>query len=200
MRYHVIAIEREFASGGQEIGQRTAERLGIPCYGREILKMAAEKMGRPEAYLEELEEKATGSFMYSMYCLAGLSKGESLSRESQLFLAEAEIIHRLTQTPAVIVGRCAAHPLKDREDVLRVFIHADDAFRKRRAGEIYGIPAQKEAEVIKRADRRRRSYYRTNTGKDWRDNGNYHIVLDSGLLGIERCVDILEACWGSPRI
>ena len=200
MRYHVIAIEREFASGGQEIGQRTAERLGIPCYGREILKMAAEKMGRPGAYLEELEEKATGSFMYSMYCLAGLSKGESLSRESQLFLAEAEIIHRLTQTPAVIVGRCAAHPLKDRGDVLRVFIHADDAFRKRRAGEIYGIPAQKEAEVIKRADRRRSSYYRTNTGKDWRDNGNYHIVLDSGLLGIERCVDILEACWGSPRI
>ena len=200
MKYHIIAIEREYASAGQEIGQRTAKRLGIPCYGREILAMAAKELGQPEHYLEDLEEKSTGSFMYSMYAMANLGKGDSISQgrslpwESRLFLTESKIIQKLTQTPAVVVGRCAAHSLREREDVLRVFIHADDAFRKKRAVDTYGIPAQKASEALKRADRRRSGYYRANTGKDWKNSQNYHIVLDSGLLGIERCADILETC------
>ena len=74
MKYHVIAIEREFASGGQQIGSMLGERLGIPCYGREILKMAAKEKGANLEYLEGIEEKATGSVLYSMYVIASMTK------------------------------------------------------------------------------------------------------------------------------
>lgn len=194
MKYHVIAIEREFASGGQEIGSRVAKRLGVPCYGREILKMVAEQKGASIGYLEELEEKSTGSMLYSMYVIANMAKGGPMSGESELFLAESEMIRKLTQTPAVVVGRCAVDSLKDREDVLRVFIRSGAALRRRRAEEVYQIDPAYLDTALRKADKRRASYYKANTGRNWNDAGNYHIVLDSGLLGIDTCVDILERC------
>ena len=197
MKYHVIAIEREFASGGQQIGTMLGERLGIPCYGREILKMAAKEKGPSLEYLEGIEEKATGSVLYSMYMIASMTniaRGSSLSSESELFLTESEIIRRLTQTPAVIVGRCAVDALKDRADVLRVFIHGGIGLRRQRAVDVYKIDPANVDNVLRRADKRRAGFYKANTGCSWNDMNNYHIVLDSGLLGIERCVDILETC------
>ncbi len=193
-QFHIIAIEREYASGGHEIGELAAKRLGIPCYGREILQMAAKELGMSVDYLKELEEKSIGSFMYSMYVMASLTKGNVMWGESKLCFAESEIINRLTQTPAVIVGRCAANSLSDREDVLRVFIHGDEEFRKERAHRVYGIPEESASDTLKRADKRRAGYYKANTGRDWRDSSNYHVILDSGLLGIEKCADILEVC------
>lgn len=198
MKYHVIAIEREFASRGQEIGTKLAKRLEIPCYGREILQMAAEKKGTNQEYLETIEEKATGSVLYSMYMLASMtaigSAKTTMSSESELFLLESDIIRKLTQTPAVIVGRCAVDSLKDRRDVLRVFIHAEEKIRRKHAVEHYKIASENAASALKRADRRRAGYYKSNTGKNWSDPNNYHLVLDSGLLGTETCVDILEKC------
>lgn len=194
MKYHVIAIEREFASGGQEIGNSVAKRLGIPCYGREILKMAADKIGTSLEYLENMEEKATGSVLYSMYMIASLGQGGNLSGEKELMLTESEIIRKLTQTPAVLVGRCAVDALKEREDVLRVFIRSDAAVRKKRAVEVYDIPQGGADAALRRADKRRSGYYKANTGRNWNDFSNYHVILDSGLLGIDRCVDILETC------
>lgn len=195
MKYHIIAIEREFASGGQEIGTLTAQRLGIPCYGREILQMAAEEMGNSVGTLESLEEKATGSFLYSMYVMANLTKGEGSTREGTLFLKESEIIQRVTQTPCIVVGRCAVQSLSDRDDVLRVFVHANADYRIERAVKQYDIPEDSSMDALRKADKRRASYYKLNTGRDWKDNKNYHIVLDSSALGTEKCVDILEACY-----
>lgn len=201
MKYHVVAIEREYASGGQEIGTLLGERLGIPCYGREILRMAAEKKGVDLTYLENIEEKATGSMLYSMYMLANMTtaagKDNRMTNEGELFVLESEIIRRVTQTPAIIVGRCAVDSLKEREDVLRVFIHADMETRKRRAIEHYNIPPANAGAALKNADRRRSGYYKINTGTNWTDMNQYHMVLDSGLLGINTCVDILESCLKS---
>lgn len=199
MRYHIIAIEREYASGGQEIGEKLAKRLGIPCYGREILELAAKELGTSVSYLEGIEEKSNGSFLFSMYTMAGLAnmaKGGSaaMSNEGELFLTESEIIRKVTQTPAVIVGRCAVDALKHREDVLRVFIRSSNEKRYDRAVERYGIAPDNAESVIRRADKRRNSYYKALTGKDWRDAANYHMVLDSGSLGIEKCVGMLEMC------
>lgn len=202
MKYHVIAIEREYASGGQEIGEKLAERLGIPCFGRQILKMAAAELGTSVEYLEGMEEKATGSLLFSMYAIASLANmarggSSTMSGESELIMTESEIIRKITQTPAVIVGRCAVDALKDREDVLRVFIRRDGDKRYKRAIEVYGLDAGDAEAVIRRADRRRSGYYKAVTGSDWRNSSNYHMILDSGSLGIPRCVDILEAaCRG----
>lgn len=198
MKYHVIAIEREYASGGQEIGEKLAERLGIPCFGRQILKMAAAELGTSTEYLEGMEEKATGSLLFSMYAIASLAnmaKGgnTALSRESELIMTESEIIRKITQTPAIIVGRCAVDALKDRKDVLRVFIRREEEKRYRRAVEVYGLNPENAQAAIRRADRRRLGYYKALTGGDWRNPSNYHMILDSGTLGIPKCVDILEA-------
>lgn len=194
MKYRVVAIEREFASGGQEIGRRLAERLSVPCYGREILQMAADEMNIDLRSLEAIEEKAAGSLMYSMYLFSNFSGDRTLSGEGRLFVKESEIISRLTQMPAVVVGRCAVHSLADRSDVLRVFIRADREYRRKRSVETYEIPRERAEETLRRADRRRSGYYKTNTGKDWKDHGNYHLILDSGALGMDKCVEILEVC------
>lgn len=194
MKFHVIAIEREYASGGREIGRKVAERLGIPCYGREILEMAAKRKGTSVEYLEAIEEKATGSLLYSMYVMANLTKGGPMSNEDDLFLTESEIIGKLTQTPAVIVGRCAAHSLRERKDVLRVYIHSGADMRRERAISRYEVDPAVADSWLKRADKRRAGYYKANTGKNWNDINNYHLVLDSGLLGTDKCVDILESC------
>lgn len=198
MKYHVIAIEREYASGGQEIGEKIAKRLGIPCYGHEILKMAAEENGVNIEFLEDLEEKATSSILYSVHImtsLANMGKVNRITNASELFVAESNIIRRITQTPAVIVGWCAVDSLRDRKDVLRVFIHADLEARKKRAVESYGIEPDQVGSVLHQADKRRGGYYKINTGMNWKDIDNYHMVLDSGLLGVEKCVDILEQCF-----
>lgn len=194
MKYRVVAIEREFASGGQEIGRRLAERLKVPCYGREILQMAADEMNIDLRSLEAIEEKAAGSLMYSMYLFSNFSGDRTLSGEGRLFVKESEIINRLTQTPAVVVGRCAVHSLADRSDVLRVFIRADREYRRKRSVETYEIPRERAEETLRRADRRRSGYYKTNTGKDWKDHENYHLILDSGAMGMDKCVEILEVC------
>lgn len=194
MKYRVVAIEREFASGGQEIGRRLAERLKVPCYGREILQMAADEMNIDLRSLEAIEEKAAGSLMYSMYLFSNFSGDRTLSGEGRLFVKESEIINRLTRTPAVVVGRCAVHSLADRSDVLRVFIRADREYRRKRSVETYEIPRERAEETLRRADRRRSGYYKTNTGKDWKDHGNYHLILDSGAMGMDKCVEILEVC------
>ena len=145
MKYNVIAIEREYASGGQEIGRRTAEALGIPCYGREILEIAAQRGGRSPEYLEQLEETATNSLLYSFYRISQQSaQGNMLSNEDALYLAEWKIIQELAdQGPAVFVGRCASYVLKRRKDLLSVFVRAGVDFRVERAVREYGVERER---------------------------------------------------------
>lgn len=195
MKYHMIAIEREYASGGQEIGDKVAKRLNIPCYGREILEMAAKELKIDMHQLESMEEKASGSIMYSLYMLANLTSQSGMPGENRLFVTESEIIRRITQTPAVIVGRCAVHSLREREDVLRVFVRAEENFREQRAISHYQIPMEYVSEKLRREDRRRDNFYKVSTGKEWKDFTGYDLILDSGMLGIDKCVDILATAY-----
>lgn len=199
MKYNVIAIEREYASGGQEIGRRTAEALGIPCYGREILEIAAQRGGRSPEYLEQLEETATNSLLYSFYRISQQSaQGNMLSNEDALYLAEWKIIQELAdQGPAVFVGRCASYVLKRRKDLLSVFVRAGVDFRVERAIREYGIERERAEWTLRRQDKRRASYYSSNTGTRWDDARGYHLTLDSGRLGIEGCVSVLCAAAGA---
>ena len=196
MKYNIIAIEREYASGGQEIGQKTAQALGIPCYGREILEMAAKRGGKSPDYLEQLEETATNSLLYSFYLMSRHSaQGSVMSNEDALYLAEWKIIEELAnQGPAVFVGRCASYVLGQRTDLLSVFVRSDFPHRIERAVKEYGIERGRAEWTLRRWDKRRASYYSTNTGLKWDDPRNYHLVLDSGKLGIDGCVSLLRSC------
>lgn len=194
MKYHYVVIEREYGSAGTKIGKKLSEISGIPCYGTEILERVSAKLNIGIDQIERYEEKTTNSFLYSIYLMGKVNEGmdENLSKEGMIYLEEQNIIKGLAEEgPGIFVGRCAANALEGRNDVLRVFIHADKSLRKKRAVEDYKISKNRADAVIHKFDRKRSSYFTANTGKDWRDLSNYHLVLDSGKLGIESCADIL---------
>lgn len=195
MKYQIIAIEREYASGGNEIGEKTAKRLGIPCYGQEVLNRAAEQMNTVPERLLHLEESTSNSLLYSLGMAAKMAIGErdGLSEEGALYVVEERVIKDMAlQGPCVIVGRCAGWILRDRPDVLRVFIHADREYRMKRAVEVYGIEERNVDSTLKRYDRRRANFYRANTGMSWDDKNGYHLVIDSSAVGIEECVNMIS--------
>lgn len=193
MRYNVIAIEREFASGGLEIGEKLAEKLGIPCYGQEIFEKAVAKIGLPSHELNDLEESVTGSLLYSLNVLADVASGRNmdLTRAQKLALVESDIIRELSLNPCVIIGRSSAGLLKDKDTTLKVFIHADSDVRIKRAVEIYGIDPKQAESILRRYDKRRTNYFKATTNVEWKDAGTYHMFLNSGKLGIDSVVDIL---------
>ncbi len=193
MKYNYIAIEREYASGGNEIGKKISEILNIPYYGREILELTAQRCNVSVEYIEELEESTSGSFLYSLYKMANMTGSPTASETVNL--EEMNIIRELAGNgPAVFVGRTASYALKNMKNVLKIFVHASPDYRENRANEIYGVDAEKVKAVIKKFDKRRSSYYMANFGKEWKDYGSYDLVLDSGTLGIEKCASVIAEC------
>lgn len=195
MRYNVIAIEREYASGGREIGEKLAERLGIPCHGHDILEKAARKTGLSLGELSNLEESMTGSLLYNFSMLADITAGRSVesTKAQKLALVESDIIQNLSLSPCVIIGRGAAGLLKDRESALKVFIHADYETRIERAVDIYQNDFMQAEKVLHQQDKRRANYFKAATGVEWKDTDIYHLFLNSGKLGVDLAVDILHA-------
>lgn len=192
MKFNYITIEREYASGGSEIGKRAAQLLNIPCYGREVLEITAKRRGVSVDYVEELEENSSGSFLYSLYKMSNVT---SLTPSEKVNAEEIGVIKELSGNgPAVFVGRSASFALEEKKNVLRVFVHASDEFREKRACEVYGIDSASVRTIIKKYDKRRAAYYKSNLGKEWKDYEKYDLVLDSSVIGIERCAALIAEC------
>lgn len=195
MSYRYIVMEREYGSGATQIGRRLSEELGIPCYGRQILETVAKSYHVPVEQIEGYEEKATNSFLYSVYLMSRIDSGEEnkASVEDNIYLAEQKVIQKMAAPgPCIFIGHCAAQALKKRKDVLRVFIHAQKDVRIERAVQEYGILEADAERVLKKFDKKRSNYYKANNTADWKDFGEYDIILNSGTLGIEGCVEILK--------
>ena len=197
--HKIITIGRQFGSGGREIGQKLAERLGIPLYDRRLVTMAAEALGVREEDAERVDESSLNSFV-SNYTVSPGMYMEFISAtpyiqsfDDEVYKKEAEIIQTLAEKgPCIIVGRCADYILRETADCLSVFIHASDEKRAERIVSVYG---QREDAPVKRLhdkDKKRRAYYELYTGTAWGDADNYALCLDSGALGIETCVEIMK--------
>ena len=187
MKYQYITIEREFGSGGTRIGELLAKECKMPCYGREILECVARKYDISVEQIEQYEEGVTNSFLYTVFVMSKAQSGD------MNMLAEQAAIQSLAQNgSAVFMGHCASEALKDRKGVVKVFIHADDAFKQKRIQEDYQISPNRMEFLRKKYDKKRANYYRANTMKRWDDYRNYDIVLNSGKLGIEGCVKVLK--------
>ena len=135
MKYQYITIEREFGSGGTRIGELLAKECKMPCYGREILECVARKYDISVEQIEQYEEGVTNSFLYTVFVMSKAQSGDMnmLSDEGKVYLAEQAAIQSLAQNgSAVFMGHCASEALKDRKGVVKVFIHADDAFKQKR--------------------------------------------------------------------
>ena len=194
MRYQNIAIEREYASGGSEIGEKLAAKLGIPCYGQEILERAAEKLDMRPQQLIEIEEKTTSSLLFGLAAYANVSssnEADMLRIEQKLALVEADVIQNLSVNSCVLVGRRAAALLRSKNSTLRVFIHADLGARMERAVSVYGADRKQAEAILHRHDKRRANYFKAATEKAWKDPDIYHMFLNSGILGIDQTVSLL---------
>ena len=192
MKYRIITISREFGSGGRTIGRKVAEKLGIPCYAAELIQKIAQESGFDADYIREAGEYTPGGFLSS--ALSNRSFGPT--NEDYLWKIQYNVISDLAEKGScVIVGRCADYILKDKADCLTVFIHADMAFRANRIVSVYGQREESPEERLKDKDKRRAAYHRFYTNMKWGQAKNYHLCLDSGVLGIDKCVETIAGMY-----
>lgn len=194
----VIAIGREFGSGGHEIGERVAEELGIPCYDRELIDMASQKLGVDQYDLEQVDEAALNRFL-AVYRVPEKSNpitGSGMTLNDSLYMTECEIIEALAlKSPCVIVGRTAGEVLNKNDRCLNIFIGASKEDRIKRIAERYALSDREAAEAIRKVDRKRKFYYETYTDKAWGELASYDIMMNVSELGMERIVDWIVALY-----
>ena len=192
MKNGIITISREFGSGGRTIGKLVAEKLGIPCYDAELISKIAQESGFSENYIKDASEYASGGFLASAF--ANRSFGPT--NEDYLWSIQQKVITELAEEgPCVIVGRCADYILRDKADLLKVFIHADQKFRAERIVNVYGETEEAPEQRVREKDKRRAAYYRFYTDMRWGVAQNYDICLNSGTLGIERCAEMISKLY-----
>ena len=188
MSWNIITISREFGSGGRTIGRMAAEKLGIPCYDQELIEKIAEESGLLKTYVEEKSENVPGGWL--SFTTGRDIYGHSL--QDDLNRAQTKVIKELAeQGPCVIIGRCADYILNDRDDLLKVFIHASMEKRAERIVNQYGERAEDPIQRLKEKDKQRKAYYQLYTDRKWGEMAHYHLALDSGVLGLETCAEII---------
>lgn len=201
----IITVTRQYGSGGREIGRKLAESYGIPFYDNEIISRAAKETGFAEAAFERAEDKATNSLLYSiamgMNVFSGQEIGYSgLSLDDRIFLAQSKVIRNVAEEgPCVIVGRCADYILKERENVVKLFVHATLDFRLKRAVQVEGISENVVAETVMKKDKSRANYYKYHSGERWDNVLNYDMAIRSDLCGIDGTVACLKAYLDSMK-
>ena len=193
----VITIGREFGSGGHEIGMKLAEKLGIKCYDKELLELAAKESGLCEELFASQDEKPTNSFLYSLvmdtYSFGYSSSGFSdMPMNHKIFLAQFDAIKKLAgEGPCVMVGRCADYALADWNDCFSIFVHADLDWRINRIASKHGKTPKEAKDMITKTDKSRASYYNYYTNKKWGAARSYNLCIDSGKLGIDYATEAI---------
>lgn len=186
----IITISRQFGSGGRTIGRKVAEKLGIPCYDSEIIEKISERSHFSENYIKESGEYSE-SFLSKVFSY----RPGYTTQQDKLWLVQHEIIKELAEKEScVIVGRCADYILRDRSDCFKVFIHASMEKRAERIVKEYGERKESPEERLMDKDKRRETYYRFYTDLHFGDARNYLLTLDSGILGIDKCVELILDC------
>lgn len=194
----IVTIARQFGSGGREIGEELSKKLGVKFYDKELISIAAKESNVAPEIFENVDEKATNSLLYSLslglYSFSNTySVGDNLPVNDKLYILQHKIIKKVAnEGPCVIVGRCADHILRDRNDVLRVFIYADLDFRVKRAIDLKGVKSSKAEQVVQKTDKSRANYYNFYSGKKWGLTENYDLCINRTKLTCEQVAEIIE--------
>ena len=185
-KHIVITISREYGSGGRYIGKLVADKLGIKLYDKEFIEKMAEETGLSKEYIENNEQKREAlSYLNNGYYFG-------LTNSDELFLKESELIKEVaTNESCVIIGRCADFILKDKKNVIKIFIYSDMKDKIKRATEIYGFNKDKAEKEITRIDKLRANHYKYYTDKEWNNISNYDICINSDSLGVEKAADLI---------
>ena len=193
MAKRIITISREFGSGGHFIGEEVAKKLGIAYYDKNIIGQIAEKSGLSPEYIQENAELSPKKGLFA-YAFSGRDiTGKSV--EDMVYEAQRNIILELAEKePCVIIGRNADYILKDRDDVLNVFIHGDMPEKIKRITGLYNVKEKEVVKMMADTDKRRRTNYNFYTDQNWGKASNYTLCLNSSQLGYDRCEMIIMEC------
>ena len=193
MAKRIITISREFGSGGRFIGEEVAKKLGIAYYDKNIIGQIAEKSGLSPEYIQENAELSPKIGLFA-YAFSGRDiTGKSV--EDMVYEAQRNIILELAEKePCVIIGRNADYILKDRDDVLNVFIHGDMLEKIKRITGLYNVKEKEAVKMMADTDKRRRTNYNFYTDQNWGKASNYTLCLNSSQLGYDRCEMIIMEC------
>ena len=199
----IITIGRQFGSGGREVGEKLAEKLGYAFYDNHLIAMAAEKSGMSHAALTDADEKAANPWLYAAMSQTGqTSFGLNISTNDALFTVQAQIIRDIAKSEnAVIVGRCSDYILKDEEvKLLNVYIYAPTEARIKRVLERENVSTEQQAlQMMNRHDKQRKLYYDFYTDRKWAAHENYHLTLNSDRFGIDGTADIIAAAVSANK-
>ena len=181
-----ITISREYGSGGRYIGQLVADKLGIKLYDKEFVEKLAVETGLSEEYIENNEQKRNA--------LDALNSGYyfGMNNSDELFIKESELIKEIANKEScVIIGRCADFILKDNSNVIKVFVYSNMEDEVKRATKFYGLDEKNAKKEIKRINKLRANHYKYYTEKEWKDNSNYDICINSDALGVEKSAELI---------
>ena len=191
----LITIGRQSGSAGRRIGFAVGEKLGIPCYDREIISEAAKTHGYAEEFIERHDEKQASSFLYSiaMGARSPLQQGSvSLPLEQKVFLAQYNTIKELAnQGSGIFIGRCSDYALENYEGVTKIFICCDEDDAVEHIKVSYNLTLDKARDYIRKKNKKRANYYNYYTGRKWGDAKNYDLCINKSRLGIEGSVNLI---------
>lgn len=194
----IIAIGRQFGSGGREIGEKLAKELDVPFYDKELIALAGQRSGIDKSLLEDVDENATNSMLYSLVAGSytppnGFTAFPEESMTDRLFATQCNVVRELAEEGScVLVGRCCDYILRDNPNCVRIFIHAPLKARVKRIMRLYELEEAKAAALIKKTDKRRAAYYTYYTGWKWGLAETNQLALDSASLGIEDSVRLIR--------
>ncbi|MBQ9249728.1 MAG: cytidylate kinase-like family protein [Oscillospiraceae bacterium] len=188
----IVTIGREHGSNGHDIALALAEQLHYQCYDKEIVDKAAETSNFSKEVLQSYDEKRVAPYIVTMPHFVGLNEGFRLNM--QLASAQFQAIRDLAdEGNCIFVGRCADYVLRDREDLLRVFIMADEGFRVKTMMERKDLTEEQAHKLIKQVDKDRGSYYKYYTDQVWGEKENFDLCINSGKTGVQGAVQIIKA-------
>lgn len=194
----VITIGRDAGSGGRTIGAMLAKELGIKCYDKESLALAAKDSGLNEGMLKAYDERPGSSFLYSLvmdtYSLGYTPSGYAdIPMTSRIFLVQLNAIKKLADREScIIVGRCGDYALEDYPGTVRVFLTGDEEDQVNHLSEVYELPANKAKDLKKKINKQRSSYYNYYTGKKWGDSRGYDLTLNTSAVGYSGAVKLIR--------
>ena len=193
MKHVIITMAREYASGGSEIAQAVADKLGIPLYNKELITIAAKKSGLTEEAIAASENQRSSSLIYSLYMM-----GNTMPLADQVYILQSNVIKELAEKGScVILGRCGDYVLRDRKDVLSTFVYAPIEHRiaiAKARPDAKDMPDRLWETTLAKHDRARASYYNYYTENHWGEAKNYDLCLNTGRMSGEQCRDLVRAC------
>lgn len=189
----VITIARKFGSGGHEIGEKLAEKLGMEFYDQRLIDLAAKELGIDSKTISNSEQHiSTGKLLELILGDKQIPIDMNPSKEDSIFVAQSRIIRKVaTQKPCVIIGRCADYVLKDRPNCFNIFIMSDMEFARKRVMEEFDLVAEKAERKIIQTNQGRSNHYWQYTGRKWKDADLYDLVVNTSKIGIDKAVELI---------